>query len=75
MRNLLKELDGVLGKLEMAKNQAKKAYNLETLQGTADWLSLMGRINYIERHVYDLMNEVISDEKIRIESECCKCED
>ena len=46
--------------------------DLNTDQGVADWLSLVKRINYIERQVFDLMSEIMENEqRKKIEAEAC----
>lgn len=70
MIKLIKSLDEVLGKLDLAKNNTTNVYDLNTDQGVADWLSLVKRINYIERQVFDLMSEIIENEQ-RIKTEAC----
>ena len=70
MIKLIKSLDEVLGKLDSAKNNTTNVCDLNTDRGIADWLSIMKRINYIERQVFDLMSEIIENEQ-RIKTEAC----
>ena len=63
MIKLIKCLDEVLGKLDLAKNNTTNVCDLNTDQGVADWLSLVKRINYIERQVFDLMSEIMENEQ------------
>jgi len=75
MIKLIKCLDEVLGKLDLAKNNTKNACDLNTDTGVADWLSLVKRINYIERQVFDLMSDIVENEQ-RIKTEACTvCEE
>lgn len=77
MIKLIKCLDEVLGKLDLAKNNAKNVCDLNTDQGVADWLSLVKRINYIERQVFDLMSEIMENEqRKKMEAKACMlCEE
>ena len=68
MIKLIKCLDEVLGKLDLAKNNTTNVCDLNTDRGIADWLSIMKRINYIERQVFDLMSEMVENEQ-RIKTE------
>jgi hypothetical protein len=70
MIKLIKCLDEVLGKLDLAKNNTKNVCDLNTDRGVADWLSIVKRINYIERQVFDLMSEIMENEQ-RIKTEAC----
>lgn len=78
MIKLIKCLDEVLGKLDLAKNNTKNVYDLNTDQDVADWLSLVKRINYIERQVFDLMSEIMENKqrkKTEASMLCTKCKD
>ena len=72
MIKLIKCLDEVLGKLDLAKNNTTNVCDLNTDQGVADWLSLVKRINYIERQVFDLMSEIMENEqRKKMEAKVC----
>ena len=73
MIKLIKCLDEVLGKLDLAKNNTTNVCDLNTDQGIADWLSLMKRINYIERQVFDLMSEIMENEQRKKTEESMLC--
>ena len=70
MIKLIKCLDEVLGKLDLAKNNTTNVCDLDTDRGVADWLSLVKRINYIERQVFDLMSEIMENEQRKKTEEC-----
>ena len=74
MQKLIKSLDELLAKLDLAKNNTVNVCDLDTEQGVADWLSLVKRINYIERQVFDLMSEIIENEQRKKAEECNRCE-
>ena len=73
MIKLIKSLDEVLGKLDLAKNNTTNVCDLDTDQGVADWLSLVKRINYIERQVFDLMSEIMENEQRKKTEACMLC--
>ena len=78
MIKLIKCLDEVLGKLDLAKNNTTNVCDLNTDRGIADWLSIMKRINYIERQVFDLMSEIMENEqrkKTEASMLCAVCKD
>lgn len=77
MIKLIKCLDEVLGKLDLAKNNTTNVCDLNIDQGVADWLSLVKRINYIERQVFDLMSEIMENEqRKKMEAKACMlCEE
>jgi len=74
MQKLIKSLDELLAKLDLAKNNTVNVCDLDTEQGVADWLSLVKRINYIERQVFDLMSEIIENEQRKKAEENNRCE-
>ena len=74
MIKLIKCLDEVLGKLDLAKNNTTNVCGLNTDTGIADWLSIMKRINYIERQVFDLMSEIMENkQRKKMEEACVAC--
>ena len=73
MIKLIKCLDEVLGKLDLAKNNTTNVCDLNTDRGIADWLSLVKRINYIERQVFDLMSEIMENEQRKKTEACMLC--
>ena len=73
MIKLIKCLDEVLGKLDLAKNNTTNVCDLNTDQGVSDWLSLVKRINYIERQVFDLMSEILENEQRKKTEACMLC--
>lgn len=61
--------------ISLAKNNTTNVCNLNTDQGVADWLSLVKRINYIERQVFDLMSEIMENEQRKKMEACMVCKE